>query len=175
MDNVTENTLQLSKLKQLVKDGKNAILFGPDNPESLQKVMNYIRRLHDSHHTVVFVDVSPHWDAFDFANNLSSSVFESLQPDTAHRPTSLPYQSILEDTLTWADLRCKEAPMVVVLGEFHNVAEMPGGRVDAALRTVIQRLRNVSFVFTSTQKAALSKMFILKSQPLYGMASTVTL
>lgn len=171
---MTDNTLELTKLKQLVEDGKNAMLFGPEDPESLQKVMSYIRQIHDSHHTVVFVEVSTHWDALDFANNLSSSIFKSLQPGIAQRPTSLPYQTILEDTLTWADQRCEEAPMVVVLGEFHHVDGIPGGKVDAALRSVMQRLKNVSFIFMSTQKAELSKMFILKSQPLYGMASTVT-
>ncbi len=172
---MTEETPELLKLKQLVEDGKNVMLFGPDNPESQQEVINDILRLHGRHHPVVFVEVSSQWDALDFANNLSSSILESLQPGTPQRPTSLPYQAILEDALSWADLLCNDAPMVVVLREFHLVDEMPGGRVDAALRSVMQRLKNVSFIFMSTQKEALSKLFILKSQPLYGMANTVTL
>ena len=172
---MADDVPKLKKLRRLIEDGKNVMVFGPDNVESQQVVTTYIQQLQDRNQKVAVVNICAEWKALDFTNSMSLSIFKELEKEVMDRPTNLTFQSIIEDTLYWADCQCEGKQMVVVFLEFHHVHGMPGGRVDAFLRSVMQRLSNISFVFMSSQKEALSRMFILKSQPMYGMASTVDL
>ncbi|WP_127556704.1 hypothetical protein [Saccharospirillum alexandrii] len=174
-----KDSLEMLKLQQLVENGQNVLLFGPETPKSQLTVKNYFRTLQSHGKKVTTVEISDSWNALEFSNRLSSAIIETFQsiPVHMHSRKDLRYQVILEDALSWANHQCmeNECHLVIVLKEFHLLKDMFGGRVDAAFRTVIQRTRNISFVFMSSEKEALSRMFIHKSQPLYGMASSINI
>lgn len=170
-----KDSLEMIKLKQLVDDGRNVLLYGPDSPKLQLTITKYFRTVQSRGRIVTTVEISNGWNALEFADSLSSAILETFQNSPVHSRGDLPYQVVMEDALNWADFQCieDECHMVLVLKEFHLLKGMLGGRVDAAFRTVIQRTRNISFVFMSSDKEALSRMFIHKSQPLYGMASSI--
>ena len=172
-----ENSVELLKLRRLVEDGKNVMLFGPEDTESQQTVISYIRAIQSLPNNIVTIEVSSRWSALDFAYALDWEIRKILQPGSRQQKVDLSYRDIMEDALTWADEQRKgcQSPLVLIFRDFHLLSVMPDGKVDAAFRTIIQRINNLSLVFMSSNKEALSRMFILKSEPLYGMASTINL
>ena len=65
--------------------------------------------------------------------------------------------------------------LVIALDEFQQVAEIKDKRVDALMRTYLQRMHRVSFIFSGSKKSILSNLFIDKSRPLYGMATSISI
>lgn len=60
--------------------------------------------------------------------------------------------------------------VVIVFDEFQQVLEYPSDMVERRLRSVIQKHRDVSYVFLGSRKHLLQKMFLDRSRPLYRAA-----
>ncbi|MCQ2214882.1 MAG: ATP-binding protein [Bacteroidales bacterium] len=68
-------------------------------------------------------------------------------------------------------LECLERadkPCVVAIDEFQQIVNFGDGNVEAILRTKIQRLKNVQFVYAGSQSHILSNMFNSPSRPFYN-------
>lgn len=63
--------------------------------------------------------------------------------------------------------RSLEKPMVVAIDEFQQIANYPKNNVEALLRTNIQKLQNVSFIFSGSDKRLLTSIFNDAKRPFY--------
>ena len=71
----------------------------------------------------------------------------------------------LEDIFRFLEKRKKK--VVVAVDEFQQVTEYAEKKTEALLRTHIQRLKNVRFIFAGSQKHLLTSMFNDASRPFY--------
>jgi hypothetical protein len=68
-------------------------------------------------------------------------------------------------------LEKQDDEFVIAVDEFQQILEYPERNTDAWLRTLIQRLKNVIFIFAGSQQHLLNEMFTIPSKPFYNSAS----
>lgn len=64
---------------------------------------------------------------------------------------------------------------LVAIDEFQTIAKYPEDNTEALLRTYIQRMQNVCFVFAGSQRHMLSEMFTSSSRPFYMSSAPLTI
>lgn len=73
----------------------------------------------------------------------------------------------LEEIFGFLQERSIERPIVIAIDEFQQIAEYPEKNVEALLRTNIQQLQNVNFIFSGSDKQLLANMFTEVKRPFY--------
>jgi hypothetical protein len=73
----------------------------------------------------------------------------------------------MEDIFGFLQERSLEKPMIIAIDEFQQIANYPENNVEALLRTNIQKLQNVSFIFSGSDKQLLTSMFTDAKRPFY--------
>lgn len=67
-------------------------------------------------------------------------------------------------------LEKQDKKYIVAIDEFQQVLKYPEKNTDAWLRTLIQRLKNVIFIFAGSQQHLIGEMFTIPSRPFYNSA-----
>jgi len=195
---------ETEKLTQLINDGKNAVLFG-DRRYGKTSLIEHVFRDLPKNRLHAFTDLFACTEGQDVAVCLYEAVYAALPfnlerklkevsgafsriklglemsssgtPKLSTQLLSRDFEQLIEDALSGADHLCEKHGMtlVIALDEFQQVAEIKDKRVDAVLRTYMQRLRHVSFIFSGSKKSILSGLFIDRKKPLYGMATSIAL
>ena len=73
----------------------------------------------------------------------------------------------IEEIFAFLNKRSLEKPVVVAIDEFQQIANYPEENVEALLRTNIQKLHNVNFIFSGSDKQLLTSMFTDAKRPFY--------
>jgi AAA+ ATPase superfamily predicted ATPase len=68
-------------------------------------------------------------------------------------------------------LEKQDEKYVIAIDEFQQILKYPEKNTDAWLRTLIQKLKNVTFIFAGSQQHLLNEMFTIPSRPFYNSAS----
>ncbi len=105
---------------------------------------------------------------FDAYNKPSLSFH--LNPVQASKPD---YSHTVDELLDFLGDSVKNA--VVVFDEFQQIKEYPEKRFDALLRTHVQKMDNIRFVFSGSERRMLSHMFRSSSEPFYRSATDIEL
>ena len=74
-------------------------------------------------------------------------------------------QTTLDEIFTY--LEQADRPCIVAIDEFQVIADYPEKKVEAELRTRIQKCRNTWFVYAGSQRHLMSEMFLSPSRPFY--------
>lgn len=72
-------------------------------------------------------------------------------------------------------LEHSERPIIIVIDEFQQVTKYPEKNTEALLRSHIQKLSNVSFVFAGSEQTLLREMFVSSKRPFYNSAEIMHL
>ena len=73
----------------------------------------------------------------------------------------------IEEIFGFLKKRSLEKPVVIAIDEFQQIANYPENNVEALLRTNIQKLHNVNFIFSGSDKQLLTSMFTDAKRPFY--------
>ena len=73
----------------------------------------------------------------------------------------------MEDIFGFLEQRSLEKPMVIAIDEFQQIANYPENNIEALLRTNIQKLHNVNFIFSGSDQQLLTSMFTDAKRPFY--------
>jgi AAA+ ATPase superfamily predicted ATPase len=79
-------------------------------------------------------------------------------------------QSTLNDIFDY--LATSEYPVYIAIDEFQQIAEYPEKGLEAALRSRIQNMHNVHFIFSGSRQHLLGEMFLSPKRPFYHSAHT---
>lgn len=71
----------------------------------------------------------------------------------------------LDEIFTY--LEHADKPCIVAIDEFQIIADYPDNKVEAVLRTRIQKCRNVWFIYSGSQRHMMSEIFLSPSRPFY--------
>jgi uncharacterized protein len=66
-------------------------------------------------------------------------------------------------------------PVVIAFDEFQQITQYPEKRLEAWLRSNIQSLKNIHFIFSGSQQHLLSEMFTETARPFYGSTQMMNL
>ena len=150
----------------------------------------------------VYVDLYPTRSLSDFARSLAAAVAESVESSADKmfkaasafarglRPTmtidefsgrpkfsfdvnAANAQPSLEATLEY--LRSRKGRTVVAIDEFQQIAEYPEKGVEALLRSKIQFMHNVGFVFSGSRLHMMAEMFHSPKRPFFNSTASMSL
>lgn len=82
----------------------------------------------------------------------------------------------IQEIMEWLE-NCN-TPCIVCFDEFQRINKYPDnkqGQVEAMLRSIIQHLRNVNFIFAGSEQHLLSEMFFSSAKPFYNSADQLNL
>lgn len=92
---------------------------------------------------------------------------------------SFTYQSPEDKRLTvkalMSFLENNKRPVILAIDEFQQVREYPGVEMEALLRTYIQPLHNVRFIFCGSKKHMMTDMFTNPLKPFYDSTAGISL
>jgi hypothetical protein len=115
----------------------------------------------------------------EIATQFFSLFAPSITTDAEGRPKvtfgfsvrGLPGREIEEVLAAPAEIAARgKRKVVIVFDEFQQVLEYGSDMVERRLRSVIQKQRDVSYIFLGSRKHLLQKMFLDRSRPLYRAA-----
>lgn len=103
----------------------------------------------------------------------------SLDPVTSEPQVSLVYRDDHDKQMTTGMildyLKNSGAEIVIAIDEFQQIREYPGVEMEATLRSHIQHMNNVHFVFCGSRKHMMVEMFTDARRPFYESTSFLSL
>lgn len=118
------------------------------------------------------------WDGF---LKVLSSVRSEISFDINGNPVwGLGIGNIVNPEITLSEiftyLQNADKPCIVAIDEFQQILKYPDGeKVEAALRTHIQRCSNANFIFSGSHRHLMSGMFVTPSRPFYQSVTIINL
>ena len=72
-------------------------------------------------------------------------------------------------------LDSQETPIVIAIDEFQQIRDYPEQNMEALLRTYIQQMHNLTFIFCGSKKHLMADIFTNEKKPFYASTSFVSL
>lgn len=109
---------------------------------------------------------------WDFIRSLGPVLsFDDLSgsPRVSFIPGSVDVNEKVESILNF--LEKQEDKFVIAIDEFQQILNYPDNNTDAWLRSIIQRMKNVVFIFSGSQQHLMTELFTMPARPFYNSAS----
>jgi hypothetical protein len=194
---------ETQKLISNIKNGVNSTLLSIRRMGKTGLVYHTFNSLGKSKNIhCVYVDIYSTQNLKDFTNQLGSAVLKAFpekqsigkkfmlllknfRPVISFDPlTNLPevsfdfarpkeYENSLNGIFTFLESQGKT--IVVAIDEFQQVTTYPEKNTEAMLRTIIQPLKNVRFIFSGSSKHLLNDIFSNSRRPFFASTQTLTL
>lgn len=189
-------------LLETLKNGRNITLSSPRRLGKTGLIKHVFYQLKQSGATVIYIDLYPTGSLNDFTKAFASavlgqldsnpvkalkkisSVIQGLRPYITLDPlTATPKigldialgteNSTLEKVFDY--LKKSGKTCYIALDEFQQISYYPEENVEALLRSYIQDLHNVHFIFSGSRKHLLGEMFLSPKRPFYQSTSEKTI
>ena len=72
-------------------------------------------------------------------------------------------------------LEKQQTPIIIAIDEVQQIANYPEKNTEAILRTIIQTLKNITFIFSGSHKHLLLEMFNSAKRPFFSSTQTISL
>lgn len=191
-------------LLETLHNGRNITLTSPRRlgKTGLIKHVYYLLRQQDPKVTVIYIDLYATESLYDFTQAFASAVlgqldsnpvkvlkkvadfFKGLRPNLTVDPvTGQPKIGLdmvagteantLEQVFNYLEKSGKTC--YIAFDEFQQIARYPEQNVEALLRSYIQDLHNVHFIFSGSRAHLLGEMFLSPKRPFYQSTSEKTI
>lgn len=163
----------------------------------IKHVFNKLSKSHIS----IYIDILSTEDLASFLNELSSSVLASLNQKSNIGQKIWSFFKSLNISLSFDQLDGspsvnfnlkeneskiqiknifelldqQEKPIVIAIDEFQQITKYPEKNIDAYLRTIIQQLNNVVFIFSGSQQHIITDLFTNPEKPFFRSTSFIHL
>lgn len=145
----------------------------------------------------IYVDILPTESRYDFLNALATAMvrdianrkgfgrklwdfikslrptlsFDDLtgSPQVTFTPGSQDVNDRVESLLNFLEKENEKS--VIAIDEFQQILKYTESNTDAWLRSVIQRMKNIVFIFSGSQQHLMNELFTLPARPFYNSAS----
>jgi DNA-binding MarR family transcriptional regulator len=185
---------ELEILHRNVQNGVNTTLISPRKMGKSGLIFRYFDDLSTEIQSI-YVDIYASRSLNDFIKLMAEAILikfpekskigkefmkflKGLRPLISFNPfTSVPqiqieYQSPQEVIYTlqglFTFLENQNTPIVMAIDEFQQIGEYPEKNVEALLRTHIQQLKNIRFIFCGSNKSMMTEMFTHAKRPFFA-------
>ena len=183
---------ELASLKRNLKGGNSTTLVALRRLGKTALIRHLYHHLGTSY-TKIYLDILPTESLGDLLNQFTSSIAEVIPENSTAgkkiwtfirslRPTvtydalqGTPIFSIsttrdqsrqsIQDLFTLLEQQSK--PTIIAIDEFQQILSYPEEQTDAWLRSVIQKLTNVSFIFAGSQQHLMQDLFANPKRPFF--------
>ena len=195
---------ETEKLMETLRNGRNITLTSPRRlgKTGLIKQVFHLLSRQDPKTAAIYIDLYPTESLYDFTQAFSSAVlgqldsspvkvlkkiaslFKGLRPSlTVDQVTGQPKVGLdiaagteagtLEQVFSY--LKQTGRTCYIAFDEFQQITRYPEQNVEALLRSYIQDLHNVHFIFSGSQAHMLGEMFLSPKRPFYQSTSEITI
>lgn len=183
---------ELASLKRNLKGGNSTTLVALRRLGKTALIKHLFHHL-GSRYTQIYLDILPTESLGDLLNQFTSSIAEAIPENSSAgkkiwtfirslRPTvtydalqGTPVFSInatqdqsrqsIQDLLVLLENQAK--PTVIAIDEFQQILSYPEQQTDAWLRSIIQKLTNVTFIFAGSQQHLMQELFANPQRPFF--------
>jgi hypothetical protein len=185
---------ELEILNRNVQNGVNTTLISPRKMGKSGLIFRYFDDLSTDIQSI-YVDIYSSRSLNDFIKLMAEAILikfpeksrigkefmkflRGLRPLISFNPfTNVPqiqieYQSPQEIIYTlqglFTFLEAQHTPIVMAIDEFQQISEYPEKNVEALLRTYIQQLKNIRFIFCGSNRLMMTEMFTHAKRPFFA-------
>lgn len=195
-----DRRLETKKLIDAIRNDNNVTLIAPRRYGKTGLISHVFNRL-AADYSVVYLDIYSTKDLREFTKMFAEAVVaagdSSIEKATkavarffrSCRPTMTPQESgmptfsfdlapkMAEPTLreVFEYLKSRERPMIIAIDEFQQVREYPEAGTEALLRSLIQEVPWVRFVFAGSRHHLMGEMFLTAKHPFYNSTDILSL
>ncbi len=150
----------------------------------------------------LYVDIYATLSLGDFTKTLAEAIMQAFPERTSIGKAFLTFLKVLRPTLTYDSisgapqlqfnygsiaekehtlkslfefLNTRDRGVVLAFDEFQQITEYPEKNVEALLRTYVQSMRNIRFIFCGSKKRLMAEMFTSAGRPFFSSTSMLTL
>ena len=192
------------KLVSALENGRNVTLAAPRRIGKTGLIHNVFHQVRNSGDDIIciYVDIFPTRCLADFVHLLGKAVFEAVQsqgerllskvmtllgscrpaisidPLTGSPNFSIDIAPSMEEKTLSDIFDCLEksdTPVYIAIDEFQQVAYYPESGTEAMLRSRIQFMHNVHFIFSGSRQHLIYEMFLSAKRPFYNSTQIMTL
>ena len=194
---------EVAKLYQHAKNGIDTTLISPRRMGKTGLIFHFFEFLKkDKNFRAIYVDIYAARSLADFIKLLSEAILKQFPENTTLgqmffniikglRPlisydrisgepqlqifyqTEGEKQHTLQGLLNFLD--AQETKIVLAIDEFQQIAYFPEKNIEALLRTYIQQLRNIQFIFCGSRKDMMTEMFSSAKRPFFASTQYLAL
>ena len=184
---------EAKQLKEALENGRNVTLISPRRMGKTGLIKHVFAQISPKEAYCHYIDLDSTTTFAEFVKAFGEVVlkqsglaskrvwkeiqawFKSLRPVLTSDPIGFPKLSLdvqpteAETTLgeLFAWLEQSDRPCYVAFDEFQVIADYPEKKTEAMLRSHIQHLTNVRFIFAGSQKHLMTQMFMAASRPFF--------
>ena len=190
---------EMDKLMEYVFGGSDVTLFSPRRMGKTGLIMRTFDEIKSRYPDVLtfYVDIFNTESVEDFNKKLTEAVVSALRKESAikkflkfisHLRPALSYNPLTSEpevTLTYRDdwekkttieqifeyLKSLDKEMVIAIDEFQQIRKYPGVAMEATLRSIIQFMPKIRFIFCGSRKHLMVEMFTDARRPFYESTS----
>lgn len=194
---------ETAHVSSLLLSGDNVTLISPRRYGKTGLIYRVFDEIKSKHRKIVtcYVDIYSANNLEDFVKLFSEAVVASVQENslvkkffsamggvrpllsfdsiTGSPQVSIAYQNENQKVATLKSifdfLETQKNKVIVAIDEFQQIRAFPNVKTEALLRTYIQPLKNVSFVFCGSKKHVMVDMFLGEKSPFYESTTPVYL
>lgn len=159
---------------QFLENRIHVVLIGPRRFGKTSFVLHLLRSLEKRSFSCPFVDIFNITSHKDFLQQMLRAIRikKPFLSFTLDHSSDKDVKEMIQDVL--ANVEKLGEKVVFVIDEFQKIAEIDdGGWLEATLRTHMQQLRNVSFLFTGSRRGIIYDMLNNRARPLYRSCQVI--
>ena len=187
---------ETQKILKNIRGGQSTILTSPRRIGKTALIHHVFEKLQPGTKGIYF-DILPTENVSGFLNELASAVIKKVPEKRGAGRKVWEFIKSLKTTVSFdmltgspqvsftlkeneinlqiekilSFLEKQDEKYVIAIDEFQQIVNYPEKNTDSRLRTIIQKLKNVVFIFAGSQHHLLNEMFTVPSNPFYNSAS----
>lgn len=156
-------------------------------------LIKHLQYLLNDEYICIYADILPTENSVDFLNALASAILNSVPEKTGFGVKIWNFIKSLRPVITFdnlsgepkvsfniqakesenqievlfAFLEKQEKRVIFAIDEFQQILDYPEKKMEAWLRTIIQQLQNIVFIFSGSQPHLMNEMFANPSKPFF--------
>lgn len=187
---------ELNSLLEAIRGRRNLTLFSVRRMGKTALIKHLFYHLsNEKNRLTLYVDIMPTPDLKGFANQLATTIAQAYPENTSfgkkiwHWIKSLrpqvsfdPYNGLPQLSFEISQVQEQQATIkylfkvledsgkktVIAIDEFQQITRYPETQTEAWLRSEVQQLKNINFIFCGSQKHLLMEMFNSAKRPFYA-------
>ncbi len=159
---------ETKKITDALYNGRNITLIAPRYIGKSTLIKNAFYKLKEQCNDIItiYIDIYSTRSFKDFVQLLSASTISKEVIKGCEEATL----KEIFDYLASSDKRC-----YIAIDEFQQIGEYPQQGVEALLRSYIQFLPNVNFIFSGSKQHVMQEMFLSAKRPFYQSTQTIAI
>lgn len=187
---------ETKRLLSSIQNGRNITLFANRRIGKTGLILNLFHLLEKKGHKCFYIDIMPTVNLADFVNTFGKAILGrldktptkiiqkakkifsflkpqlSIDPVTGEPSIQLNIEKEKEARYTLDEIfnylaNFKNEPITIAIDEFQQIGQYPESNIEELLRSKVQMLGNITFIFSGSQKHILLNMFANNNRPFY--------